>query len=180
MNNSIFHSNFGTNTGGLDIHFLSADNEINQFVQIENTQFLRNSGNFTQHISFFAYTTEITVPVSILFKNITASYGLSNEEYQKKSAITLYQAYNATFSGIKVEHNEGSGILAIQSSITFSDINNMFRNNSKVRGGGMYLIGNSYIILQLPTTIYFIDNHATKKGGAINVEGVSPQFVSFK
>ena len=171
VKNSIFHSNFGTNTGGLDIHFLSADNEINQFVQIENTHFLKNSGNFTLHMSFFSHTTGMTAPVSMQFKNVTASYGVSNEEYQAVSAITFYQAYNATFSGIKVEHNEGLGILAIQSSITFYDINNMFRNNSGVRGGGMYLIGNSYIILQLPTTIYFIDNHATQTGGAINVEG---------
>ena len=61
----------------------------------------------------------MTAPVSINFKNITASYGVSNEQYQAISAITFYQAYNATFSGIKVEHNEGLGILAIQSSITF-------------------------------------------------------------
>ena len=171
VKNSIFHSNFGTNTGGLDIHFLSADNEISQFVQIENAHLLNNSGNFTLHMSFFSHTTGMTAPVSIHFKNVTASYGVSNEEYQAVSAITFYQAYNATFSGIKVEHNEGSGILAIQSSITFSDINNMFRNNSGVRGGGMYLIGNSYIILQLPIKIYFIDNHASQTGGAINVEG---------
>ena len=170
VKNSIFHSNFGTITGGLDIDILSADSEINQFVQIENTQFLNNSGNFTLHISFFSHTIGMTTPVSIHFKNVTASYGVSNEEYQAYSAITFYQAYNATFSGIKVEHNEGLGILAIQSSITFYDMNNMLRNNSGVRGGGMYLIGNSYIILMLPTTIYFIDNHATKTGGAINVE----------
>ena len=50
-------------------------------------------------------------------------------------------------------------------------MNNMFRNNSGVRGGGMYLVGDSYIILKLPTTFYFIDNHATKTGGVINVEG---------
>ena len=172
VKNSIFHSNIGTQTGGIAIHVLSADNEINQFVQLENTHFLKNSGNFTLHMSFFSHTTGMTAPVSIHFKNVTASYGVSSEEYQAVSAITFYQAYNATFSGIKVEHNEGLGILAIQSSITFYDINNMFRNNSGVRGGGMYLIGNSYIILQLPTTIYFIDNHATKTGGAINVEGV--------
>ena len=172
VNNSKFHSNFGTNAGGLDIHFLSADNEINQFVQIENTHFLNNSGNFTLHISFFSHTTGLTAPVSIHFKNVTASFGVSNEEYQAVSAITFYQVYNATFSGIKVEHNEGQGILAIQSSITFYDLNNMLRNNSGGRGGGMYLAGNSYIILQLPTTIYFIDNHATQTGGAINVEGV--------
>ena len=46
VNNSIFHSNFGTITGGLNIYFLSADNE---FVQIENTHFLNNSGNITSH-----------------------------------------------------------------------------------------------------------------------------------
>ena len=171
VNNSIFYSNFGTITGGLDIDILSADSEINQFVQIENAHFLKNSGNFTLHISFFSHTIGMTAPVSIHFKNVTASSGVSNEEYQSFSAITFFQAYNATFSGIKVEHNEGLGLLAIQSSIAFSDINNMFRNNSGVRGGGMYLIGNSYIILQLPTTIYFIDNHASQTGGAINVEG---------
>ena len=180
VNNSIFHSNFGTHIGGLDIHFLSADNEIHQFVQIENTHFLKNSGNFTLHMSFFSHTIGMTAPVSIHFKNVTASYGVSNEEYQAYSAITFYQAYNATFSGIKVEHNEGIGVLAIQSSITFYDINNMFRNNSGVRGGGMYLVGNSFIILQLPTTIYFYDNHATQIGGAINVEGATTLFCFFQ
>ena len=170
MKNSIFHSNFGISAGGLDISFLSADNEINQFVQIENTHFFKNGGKIAQHISFFSYTIGMTAPVSIHFKNVIASYGVSNEEYQALSAITFFQAYNATFSGIKVEHNEGSGILATQSSITFYDINNLFRNNSGVRGAGMNLVGNSYIILKLPTTIYFIDNHATQTGGAINVE----------
>ena len=128
-------------------------------------------------MTFFSSTTGMSAPVSIHFKNITASYGVSNEAV---SAITFYQAYNATFSGIKVEHNEGVGLWAIQSSITFYDINNMFRNNSGGRGGGMYLIGNSYIILQLPTIIYFIDNHATKTGGAIHVEEIETSFCFFQ
>ena len=179
VNNSIFHSNFGTYTGGLDIDIVSADTEINQFVQIENTHFLKNSGNFTLHMSFFRHTIGMTAPVSIHFKNVTASYGVSNEEYQAFSAITFFQAFIATFSGIKVEHNEGVGLWAIQSSITFYDKNNMFRNNSGVRGGGMYLVDNSYIILKLPTIIYFIDNHATKTGGAINVEGAKKTLVCF-
>ena len=74
----------------------------------------------------------MTAPVSIHFKNVTASYGISNKEYQAISAVTVYQA---TFSGIKVEHNEGVSLWAIQSSSTFYDMNNMFRNNSGVRGG---------------------------------------------
>ena len=76
VNNSIFHSNFRTITGRLNIDFLLADNdnEINQFVQIENTHFLNNSGNITLHMTFFRPTTGMSASVSIHFKNITASY----------------------------------------------------------------------------------------------------------
>ena len=174
INCSFSHNNasFGA---GIMISFHHRRLPINQqqHVIIESC-ILQNNSGFSG--AGFFYTQLNRLNYNIIVKNVTVS---DTRHYHPKeigaesssSTILIRRADNVTLIDLTVQHNKISGMLLLNSLVSFKG-NNSFVNNSAENGGGLVLYGDSLVILMPPVNISFIKNSATNKGGAICVSTI--------
>ena len=74
------------------------------------------------------------------------------------SAVYLYSIQNISFANCQFRNNNISGLLAEKSNVFLED-DNIFYNNSGVRGGGIFLLY-SYLFPRMNTKISFVHNRA--------------------
>ena len=90
-----------------------------------------------------------------------------------RSTVYLYGIQNISFANCIFKKNNISGLLAEKSNV-FLEGDNIFYNNSGVRGGAIFLLY-SYLYPRLNTKISFVNNRASEVGGAIYIrEELSP------
>ena len=143
-------------------------------VSIESTRFIANKA--INPIVYIAQPREIittscfTLKVklfNVTFKDnkIIETSSLENEE----KAIAIINGINDVMvTNCTFADNDGSGLLIYNSYVTFTG-SNVFINNTGINGGAMLLMNNALVLFQNDTNISFINNHATKLGGAIYV-----------
>ena len=142
-------------------------------VSIESTRFIANRGfsmlNIAQQKKIFDASC-LTLKVklfNVTFKGNKINETLSLETEEKVIAI-INDINDVTVTNCTFADNDGSGLLIYNSFVTFAG-NNVFINNTGIDGGAMLLMNNALMLLQNDTNISFINNHATKMGGAIYV-----------
>ena len=99
-----------------------------------------------------------------------------------RTFATIYLVYiPSKFYGIiNVVNNSASGFGIEEAMVHFEDnalVN--VANNTATIGGGMALIGRSTVILHKNTTIKFVSNLATDKGGAIFSSQVQERYIAY-
>ena len=100
------------------------------------------------------------------------NYKLTNATVTR-ATVYLHSIRNATFASCQFENNTSTGLLAEKSNVFFEG-ENIFKNNSGVRGGGLILLY-SYLYPKLNAKISFINNRASEVGGAMYIkEELSP------
>ena len=107
--------------------------------------------------------------VLILFNKVINNLDEYKKRYQ--SAVVIIKINNVTFEEIDVRNHNTTGLVGVNSLITF-DGHNMFVNNSGIYGGGIALYDSSQLLLNQNTTISFVNNHASESGGGIFVSQV--------
>ena len=107
--------------------------------------------------------------VSILFNEVINNLYLYPKS--NRSAMELINVNNITFDQIEVSNHNTTGLVGINSLITFHG-HNMFVNNSGIYGGGIALYGSSQLLIKEHANISFLNNYASKSGGGIFVSQV--------
>ena len=92
-------------------------------------------------------------------------------ENRYRSAVVLININNVTFEEIDVRNHNTTGLVGVNSLITF-DGHNIFVNNSGIYGGGIALYDFSQLLLNQNANLSFIYNHASESGGGIFVSQV--------
>ena len=153
--------------GGVSTHWY-AERGSNEFSDctISNNNAYAGSG-----LALFSFQSTSTssfffTNVAILFNNVINDIDVYQKGYQ--SATVLIDVANVTFDQIEVSNHNTTGLVGVNSLITF-DRHNMFVNNSGIYGGGIALYKSSQLLVNQNTNISFINNHANKSGGGIFV-----------
>ena len=115
------------------------------------------------------------------FKNVLVHFNKVTDELDiYRSAVVLINIKNVTFDQIEVSNHNGTGLIGVNSLITFAK-NSTFVNNSGIYGGGIALYESSRLLLKEYTNVSFINNHASQSGGGIFVSqalGYSADFTT--
>ena len=165
--NSSFTHNIARYGAGINIWVNKTFAEI----YFQSCQMVRNCG--WRGIGMYINQNNFDTVLEYVFEDVVVSQSLylgtvqSSEDY--RSSISLFRMRNFTFVNLTVEDNSPNfGAYFYYSKITFSGMENIFRNCSSAgSGGGLHLSSLSSIILESNTVITFDSNHADEQGGAI-------------
>ena len=147
LNSSSFHHNAGIFGSALEVGTNQFANSQNSFdVLLYNTVFDGNTIN-RSYAEFASVNPSFTV------------------------TVVISNCRNVVISNCNFTNNEGSGLVLIDTYVTFHGVNN-FSNNSASVGGGIYMISTSILFLAPGSLLRFVNNHASDTGGAIHVEQV--------
>lgn len=84
----------------------------------------------------------------------------------RPNTVYLTYAHNAAITDCRFLQNQGSGIVAYDSSLILSSTL-AFTENSAYQGGALALYGGSYLVIENNTYIEFRGNYAGHNGGAV-------------
>ena len=181
----IIHSKFLFNSamygGGLSVSPALQYTDIGKeaFLKLENVTFQSNFAKLggALHISAFPLVTKgimmNVVVSSCSFKGNSVSYAdlLDKRDFPHTlgiGAVYIHQVLNVAFKGeIYFRDNSGTALALTGSAVNFAQSIVNFTDNSGYRGGAISLLGASYILIDQDTKIFFDNNTATDKGGAI-------------
>ena len=113
------------------------------------------------------YCSNVSISKSV-FSNIDNPF-LHQTLIGNPTVFLLFFSRNIYFSDCTFEGNNVTGLLLLRSHFTVFDTLN-FTGNSAYRGGAMVFLIGSTLKLSQNGTIYFVDNSAVSKGGAIYVD----------
>ena len=91
----------------------------------------------------------------------------------KGTVIFMSALERVVINNILVTDNSPNGGALITNSLIVFSGNNIFQNNTSDNGGAVSMYGATYFILTPPATLKFIDNHASKEGGAIYIDQIA-------
>ena len=169
--NSQFSHNRATSGSGVTIGWLSSGGGQ---VMLDTCLFHNNTGDTTSALFIFItadFSLNFTSPLMYLNKITVHANRPSNSEHNAslQSAITIQNVPITVINSIVVSNSLTTGLTAFSSTLIFNGELNMFVNNSGVDGGGMALYGSSYIVLNKPTVVNLVANHASRNGGGMFV-----------
>ena len=164
ITNSIFEYNYGTTL------FLYCQTGM---VSIESTRFIANKGISVVNI---AQQKEIITTSCFTFKvkffNVTFKGNKIDEILslgtEERFVVCINNINDVMVTNCTFVDNDGTGLLIYNSYVTFA-ASNVFINNTGIDGGAILMLNDALMLLQNDTNISFINNHATKKGGAMYV-----------
>ena len=111
----------------------------------------------------------VDLPIMVIFRNVTFADGMGGPPLARG---VYFQSVAVLLTGCTFENNIGSALTTRESKVIF-DGNHVFRNNSVPVGGGIQLLGSSYMYLRPHTHILFENNTADYVGGAIYTDTVA-------
>ena len=117
---------------------------------------------------------------SFLFINVSFHFNkVHNKKYVHEAAVVLVNIHDVIFEQIEVSNHDTTGLMSLNSIITFEK-NNTFVNNSGIYGGGIALFEYSQLLLKNQTNISFVNNHASESGGGIFVSQILAEDIDKK
>ena len=108
---------------------------------------------------------------NVTFDSNAISAELLDYDHRIAATVGVSNGKNLSIINCTFSNNKGSGLGIFNTYTTFYGVNN-FINNSADIGGGILMISTSYLFFTPGSSVTFIGNHATDKGGAINVEQI--------
>ena len=160
-----FSKNFATLNS--NVYFLNSDGVFEGFIEL------------TQNLgSFFAFNSNITLSGCAKFVNGSLPVN-TTANFREAGALTLYQTMLTLRGETRFEHNNaeiGGAILATDSEVFLSGQAYILNNNASMSGGGLYLSQSELSSLQA-STLTISGNHATEKGGGIDIVSSSIKFI---
>ena len=172
--NCTIYCNSAQHYGGGLSTYLYTKHGSNDFsnCSISNNTAYFGSGLFLRSFREASTSSFHFTKVSILFNEVINNLYLYPKSNQ--SALELINVNDITFDQIEVSNHNTTGLVGINSLITFYG-HNVFENNSGIYGGGIALYGSSQLLIKEHANISFVNNHASKSGGGIFVSQVLGQ-----
>ena len=167
INCTIYDNTAQSDGGGMYIDSYSESGSID----LSNCSIYSNNAYVASGLALRSYRSTSTscfhfTNVSFHFNKVLNSSDVQQKGYP--SAITLFNVNNITFDQIKVSNHNTTGLVGVNSVMTF-DGRNIFTNNSGIYGGGIALYELSQLLLNQNANVSFVNNHASKSGGGIFV-----------
>ena len=163
--------------GGFSQYRLSDSGKRNEMTQINNCTFDTNFAVIGSAINL------IFTHMHCINSNITGNMGCSFDEECNdmigQGSIYCGQSELSFRGNNELKQNQNSAIVLDTSQASIHD-NLTFLNNSGLDGGAVALYGYSTVRLTRYSQIDFINNTASKKGGAIYFGGAGPPLAPFK
>ena len=165
------YCNSAQNYGGGVFTYLYAERGSSEFSNciISNNTAYFGSGLVLRSLRSTSTSSFHLTNVFILFNE--ANNNLDGYKKQYQSAVELININNIKFDQIEITSHNTTGLVSVNSLITFKG-HNMFANNSGIYGGGIALYDSSPLLLNQDTNISFVNNHASETGGGIFVSQV--------
>lgn len=152
-------------------------------MQVENSQFIGNSLGLQGRGGLaFHYNTYLDTAIhSGSFPKFDVDLYVSNchffghylnetsSELRSESSVVLFENVELAISGITVESNTCTAILAIGSRLIFNKTTTV-RNNTALIGAGIRICSNSILYLTKHSTLIVSNNSASETGGGVQVE----------
>lgn len=137
-----------------------------------------NSAEYGAAIDAIVYAPKGLGDNPVVFKTCNFSHNRVIETSTDKGIGTQRLSGRGTFKltnmvvsfchSVHFENNTGTALWAVASKIYFSSgVTGLFQHNSGTNGGAISLLSNSILFVQDNTTIRFLENKATSRGGAI-------------
>ena len=159
--------------------YRSTVKQVTHTVLIQYCRFYRNFGNIAHGIRIIDYGSNPTAEVLIEHTFFSANGNTTTLNLFSQLNLDLIATYittnkiisarNVTFRNCIFQGNKATSIVAENSHIFFEGINH-FANNSAFFGGAIYLSSSSIALLRPGATLFFNNNHALKRGGAVFIE----------
>ena len=167
INCTIYDNTAQSDGGGMYIDSYSESGSID----LSNCSIYSNNAYVASGLALRSYRSTSTS--CFHFTNVSFHFNkeLNSSDVQQKgypSAITLFNVNNITFDQIKVSNHNTTGLVGVNSVMTFDGCN-IFTNNSGIYGGGIALYELSQLLLNQNANVSFVNNHASKSGGGIFV-----------
>ena len=160
----IYNNTVQKSGGGVDINSFDGSGHI----EFSNCNIYNNTAQYGSGLSAL----QVTSSISIHLTNVSFHFNKASNNFHKhQSAVLLTNIENVTVNQIDISNHNITGLLGINSPITF-DGHSTFVNNSGINGGGIALYGLSQLLLKWNTNISFVNNHASESGGGIFVSQV--------
>ena len=149
-------------------------------VLIQNCRFERNSASGPDALWLLDYGTNPHVEILIEDTSFSSNGNATalnqfdiiglNLIATLLATIKVESVRNVTFKNCAFKENKVSAISAQNSHIFFEGINH-FTNNSAFHGGAIFLSSSSVLLLRPGALLFFTNNRALHRGGAIFIEG---------
>ena len=173
--NSLFLSNSANIGGGMLFYF--AEN-TSSAITIHSCRLISNEASQAAGIYLLQQRAfrQIEQPV-ICITNITISESVSIFD---TSTITINSVSKIYLTNINISDNNCTGLLVINSQVFLYGFANVLNNNTGVKGGGLAVYEESFLVFSSTARLSLINNHALKTGGAIYTESLHTSFLSSK
>ena len=134
-------------------------------IKFNNCIIFNNSAYLGSGLLINAY--QFATTTSFIFRNVSFHFNkVPNKNDVYPAAVVIVNIHDVIFDQIEVSNHNTTGLVGINSVITFNK-NNTFVNNSGIYGGGIALYESSQLVLKNQAYIYFVNNHASESGGGI-------------
>ena len=198
-----FTSNCAEIGGGANFHFGKSHVANSNVVKVLSSLWIRNTARIGAAIDISSYNGDKLqtgyLPV-VEFSNCNFSSNTivsqrRDSQYEVGMGVLFSSGVDLIFSSeAHFTNNNGTALLVSNAIANFSSANASFCHNTAFQGGGIALIGTSFLLVGSEQSYKFIGNRARNNGGAIYVEitdiliktcflqylSVDGQFLSFK
>ena len=172
LTNSVFMHNIAREGGGAWINPWPGVASLNRrrYTRLENCIFFNNSGEFGSALFIWQFTAlKAETLFDFLLKNVSIKnnhfINLTSISDDTPSAVLILFATNVTFNNVTISDHNITGLHIYNTLITIVDANTTINNNKGMKGGGIYMRGNSEFIFKPPANLILSNNNADFGGG---------------
>ena len=167
-------------TGHLSIGFEFQGINYPVRIKIESTEISHNVvSQSALYIASYAYQDNVHIVLhNVSVNNNSCSWSQDNSN--KNSSVLQPSAVHAEFvslvlNNVNITNSNATGLLAYRTLILInSNSTSIFHNNTGIDGGGLAMYGESYLVFEETSLLYFTNNSASQRGGAIFVSILLP------
>ena len=139
---------------------------------IQSTEICHNTGS---GVEIFLLSYEQQTQLLVNLTNVIASNNSQPIAHSNDGSITftIRAAFvtSLVLNNVSITNNNMTGLSVYRTAVVV-DGTSVFHNNTGIDGGGLAMYGDSYLVLKEGSHLYFTNNIAKQKGGAIFVESL--------
>ena len=175
--NSKFTNNNRTNGSVMTIGFVGV--KFSTAIIIESTEICHNIGSGLQ-LYHLSYEQQSQLLVTLL-NVIAGNNSIPSFPNNGSRTISAYFVTRLVLNNVSITNNNMTGLSVYRTAVVVNGTS-VFHNNTGIDGGGLAMYGSSYLMFEKDSILYFTNNSAQQRGGAIFVErqqNMSPCFFQY-
>ena len=152
-------------------------------IKIESTEISHNVVTQSAlYVASHAYQDKVNIVLqNVTVKNNSCSWLNydNNNTFLQPSAVRT-EFVSIVLNNVSITNNNATGLLAYRTVVSVNrNSTSIFHNNTGIDGGGLAMFGESYLVFEENSLLYFTNNIANQRGGAIFVFSLLPNSPCF-